>query len=219
MFWALPSFNHLDLHSSCWVSASGWINFRKCQPKSKKCIKILTTFMWTALLPPVLCSKGLTSGEQTDLCVKAENALKVCMKIHRIPKLLKFPTFFRAARCVVQVRLWFHAQWMWFCLSFYCCCEVQECSSTSSLKTNKQKILNTSVILKPVHTSYWLYFLHHCSLFIHGAKERHFYYLHYESFEMTCVSLPFLTSFLHYLITNLQLLALHSVPCKQASNP
>lgn len=37
---ALPSLNHLDLNSSCWVCASGWINFRKCQPKSEKiCIK------------------------------------------------------------------------------------------------------------------------------------------------------------------------------------
>lgn len=37
---ALPSFNHLDLNSSCWVCASGWIHFRKCQPKSENiCIK------------------------------------------------------------------------------------------------------------------------------------------------------------------------------------
>lgn len=43
---------------------------------------------------------------------------------------------------------------------------------------NEKKILTSSVILRPVCTSYWLYFICHWSLFIHVAKEKHFYYLH-----------------------------------------
>lgn len=128
---ALPSFNHLDLMPSVCLRLN---NFRKCQPKSEKCIKILTTFMWTAPLPPVLCRKSLTSGRQTDLCVKDEKALKVCMKTHRIPNLLESPT----ARCKAQARLWFHPQWMCLCLGCCCCCGVQECSSSSSLKTKRK---------------------------------------------------------------------------------
>ena len=115
-------------------------NFRKCQPKSEKCIKILTTFMWTALLPPVLCRKGLTSGKQTDLCVKDENALKVCTKTRGIPNLPKSPTFYQAARCKAWARLWFHPQWMCFCLGGCCCRRVQECSSSSSMKTKKNPV-------------------------------------------------------------------------------
>lgn len=134
---ALPSLNHLDLNSSCWVCASGWINFRKCQPKSEKiCIKNLTTFMWTALLPSVLCRKGLTSGKQTDPCVRDEHALNVSRKTHRSLNLLKSPSFGQAARCKAQVRLWCHPQWMCFCLGGFCCCHgFRECSSSSPLKT------------------------------------------------------------------------------------
>lgn len=74
---ALPRFNHLDLNSSCWVYASGWIHFRKCQPKSENmCIKKnLTTCMWMVLLPPCALQEGFDIW-QADLCVRDEHALK-----------------------------------------------------------------------------------------------------------------------------------------------
>lgn len=109
LFRALPSFNHLDLNSSCWVCASGWIHFRKCQPKSENiCIKKSDNLYVNGLLPPVLCRKGLASVRLTFV------SLKVFRKTHRSPNLLKSPALGQAARCEAQVKLWCHPQWMCF---------------------------------------------------------------------------------------------------------
>lgn len=95
---ALPRFNHLDLNSSCWVYASGWIHFRKCQPKSENmCIKKnLTICMWMVLLPPCALQEGFDIW-QADLCVRDEHALKVCRKTLRSPNLLQSPAFGQGA--------------------------------------------------------------------------------------------------------------------------
>lgn len=97
---ALPSLNHLDLNSSCWVCASGWIHFRKCQPKSENiCIKKI----WQPVCEWFFCPCTLQEGFdiwQADLSVGDEHTLKVCRKTHRSPKLAK--VFSLCPCCKVQ---------------------------------------------------------------------------------------------------------------------
>lgn len=132
---ALPRFNHLDLNSSCWVCASGWIHFRKCQPKSENiCIKKPDNLCVSGSFAPFTLQEGLDIWK-TDLYVRDEHALEVYRKTQRSPELLKSLAFCQASRCKAQVRLWCHPQWMCFGLGGFCCHGVQECSSLSPLKT------------------------------------------------------------------------------------
>lgn len=112
--------------------------------------------MRTALLPPKLCRKGLTSGKQTDLCVRDENALKVSVKTRRIPSLAKSPTFCQAARCEARARLWFHPQWMCFCLGCCCCRGVQEGSTSSIIDLFSSMWLKRNIfIICTINHSRW----------------------------------------------------------------
>lgn len=130
--------------------------------------------MWTALLPPVLCRKGLTSGKQTDLCVKDENALKVYEKTHRIPDLLESPTFCQAARCKVQMNTLISPTLDLLLPGLL----PRTLGSKKVLHHHHWKQKENPNFFSCSQACMYLLALFHVMV-LHLAKEKHFYYLHY----------------------------------------
>lgn len=153
-------------------------NFRKCQQKSEKCIKILTTFMWTPLLPPCTSQEGLGIWQKDWPLCQEWKCSESLYEISQNPKLAEGSDLLPSCQVqgpgeslipptrVVLLPGLMLLSWgprMFFIIVI----------------ENGKKILTSSGILRPICATYCLYFICHCSLFIHVAKEELFYYLHY----------------------------------------